>query len=378
MRIRTVAVALLSGSVTLLTACSGGGGATSDPNTTAGQTGGDGCTNAQQLATWDVERRLGQLLMGGVAVEGDTALQESITAIQKGQVGGVNYLGPSYAYADGQLALAVDAGGEVPPLLAVDQEGGRVQRLTDVMEYIPSAREMGATLTAHQVEEVGQQIGKKMSKLSLNMNLAPVVDVSDQYDDAVIGDRSFSANAKQVTEYAGAFAEGLRKEGVIPVLKHFPGLGSGTGNTDFEEASTPSLTKLKKHDLVPYESLLLESPLAVMLTNAKVPGLTEGKPATLAASTYQLLREEYGFAGVAMTDSLTPVAAQTGKSLPKVVEQALAAGADIALWDGLTEAHQIVKHLARAVADGDLPEARVNEAVDRVLTLKRVDLCAGR
>lgn len=375
MRVTTTAAVLLGAAV--LTACSSSGGGTG-PEDGPTDAGGDGCTNAQQIATWDLDRRLGQLLMGGIAVEGDTALMEAVTAVAKGHVGGVNFLGPSYAYGDGELAQAVDAGGEVPPFLAVDQEGGRVQRLVDVMGEVPSAREMGATMTPKQITKQAQAIGKKMRKLSLNMNLAPVVDVSDQFDDAVIGDRSFSADAEQVTKDAGAFAAGLRDEDVIPVLKHFPGLGSGTGNTDFEEASTPPLRKLKKRDLVPYESLLLDSPVAVMLTNAKVPELTSGKPATLSADAYRLLREKYGFDGVTMTDSLTPVAAQTGQGLPKVVEKALIAGADIALWDSLSEAPQIIDRLQRAVESGALPEERVNQSVDRIVTLKGLDLCAGR
>ncbi len=372
----SVAACLMAGTAALA-GCSSDGSA-SDPQS-AGSASTE-CTNSQQVAAWDLDRRLGQLLMGAVYADaGETALNTAVRQIAKGKVGGINILGTSsYSYSNNELAEAVDAGGQVPPFLAVDEEGGRVQRLADELGYQPSAREMAATMSPAQVQEHAKKIGKAMSRLSLNMDLAPVVDVSSQADYEVIGDRSFGDDAKTVTEYAGAFAEGLREAGIIPVLKHFPGLGSGSGNTDFEAASTPPLKKLEKQDLKPYESLLTESPVAVMTTNAVVPGLTEGTPASLSPATYQLLREKYGFDGVVMTDSLSAAAVTEGRSIEEAVTQAIVAGADIALWDQLAEAKSVHKELSKAVASGKLSEDQVNASVTRVLDLKGVDLCEGR
>ena len=372
----SVAACLMAGTAALA-GCSSDGSA-SDPQS-AGSASTE-CTNSQQVAAWDLDRRLGQLLMGAVYADaGETALNTAVRQIAKGKVGGINILGTSsYSYSNNELAEAVDAGGQVPPFLAVDEEGGRVQRLADELGYQPSAREMAATMSPAQVQEHAKKIGKAMSRLSLNMDLAPVVDVSSQADYEVIGDRSFGDDAKTVTEYAGAFAEGLREAGIIPVLKHFPGLGSGSGNTDFEAASTPPLKKLEKQDLKPYESLLTESPVAVMTTNAVVPGLTEGTPASLSPATYQLLREKYGFDGVVMTDSLSAAAVTEGRSIEEAVTQAIVAGADIALWDQLAESKSVHKELSKAVASGKLSEDQVNASVTRVLDLKGVDLCEGR
>ena len=372
----SVAACLMAGTAALA-GCSSGGSA-SDPQS-AGSASAE-CTNSQQVAAWDLDRRLGQLLMGAVYADaGETALNTAVRQIAKGKVGGINILGTSsYSYSNNELAEAVDAGGQVPPFLAVDEEGGRVQRLADELGYQPSAREMAATMSPAQVQEHAKKIGKAMSRLSLNMDLAPVVDVSSQADYEVIGDRSFGDDAKTVTEYAGAFAEGLREAGIIPVLKHFPGLGSGSGNTDFEAASTPPLKKLEKQDLKPYESLLTESPVAVMTTNAVVPGLTEGTPASLSPATYQLLREKYGFDGVVMTDSLSAAAVTEGRSIEEAVTQAIVAGADNALWDQLAESKSVHKELSKAVSSGKLSEDQVNASVTRVLDLKGVDLCEGR
>ncbi len=378
MKMLSIAAVVVSGTVALA-GCSSGGGAQSDPNSSQGAANAD-CSNLQQVARWDLDRRLAQLLMGAVYSDsGETAINAAVKAIAKGQVGGVNFLGESsYAYSNNELAQAVDAGGEVPPFLAVDEEGGRVQRLGDEVGYVPSAREMAATMSPDEVRQEARRIGKAMKKLSLNMDLAPVVDVSDQAEYEVIGDRSFSDNPQTVTKYAGAFAEGLQDQNIIPVLKHFPGLGSGSGNTDFESATTPPLRKLERKDLIPYETLLQQTPVAVMLTNAKVPGLTAGKPASLSPATYELLRNQYGFQGVVMTDSLSAAAVQDNTDTAGAVAKAIVAGADIALWDRLSDVKQIHKRLNRAVKSGDLAEERINESVNRVLELKGVDLCTGR
>lgn len=380
MKLSLPLTALLAVGALGLAACSTGGGAASDPNAASQGATDQGCTNLEQVQRWELDRRLGQMLMGAVYADaGESAINAAVRAVAKGEVGGVNVLGEStYSYTNNELAQAVDAGGQIPPFLAVDEEGGRVQRLTDEVGYLPSAREMAATMTPDQVQKQAQDIGRAMTKLSLNMNLAPVVDVSSQSDDEVIGDRSFSDDPQTVTKYAGAFANGLRQENVIPVLKHFPGLGTGSGNTDFEDATTAPLDKLKKTDLVPYESLLLDTPVAVMTTNASVPGLTDKKPASVSPATYQLLRDDYGFTGVVMTDSLSAAATLDGSDIETAVTDAIVAGADIALWDQLSETKKVMQSLKRAVAKGKLSEERVNESVTRILDLKGVDLCEGR
>jgi beta-N-acetylhexosaminidase len=368
----------LAAGALLLSACSNAGG---DATTAAG-TGADApsCTQEEQIAQMELDRRVAQLLMGGVNTDGgEYAVQSAIDSVVKGHVGGVNFLGSgSYAYSDNQLAQAIDAGGQIPPFLAVDEEGGRVQRLADQTGYVPSAREMSQTMTPREVKDKAESIGETMADLSLNMDLAPVVDVSDQPDDAVIGNRSFGDTPAQVTRFAGAFADGLRSAGIIPVLKHFPGLGSGSANTDFAEAETPPLSKLQKKDLRPYEDLLQDSPVAVMVTNASVPGLTEGDAASLSPATYSLLRDDLGFDGVIMTDSLSAAAVLARMDVGEAAETAIQSGADIALWDGISEAPQIKRAVMRAVRKGKLSEDRLNDSVRRILALKGVDLCAGR
>ncbi len=356
-----------------LTACSGT--ATSEPSADDGADSVT-CSNIAQIAEWPLKRRVSQLLMGAVNTDqGGQVVDAAIKAISQRKVTGVNFLGTNVAGVVGdRLAQAVDAGGEVPPLLAVDEEGGQVQRLSAVTGFVPSAREMSQAMTPQQVEKQGREIGNAMQDLSLNMDFAPVVDVGS----SAIGDRTFSDNPEVVTEYAGAFAEGLRKADVIPTLKHFPGLGSATGNTDFQPATTPPIGQLEETDLIPYEFLLDADPVTVMFSNAVVPGLTQDEPASLSKAAYQLLREDLAFDGVALTDSLTAAAISSEYSEPQAAALAIGAGADIALWDDLTQADAANKQVRKAVKNQQISEDQLHTSVARVLELKGVDLCSGR
>ncbi len=361
--------------VLALAAC--GGSDTGQDSTTRAPspTPSPSCQSRDAVADMPLDTRLRQLLFAGVFT-GEPDPMASATAAVNAGVGGINFLGNDpEVYANGELADVTAAGGAMPPFLAVDQEGGRVQRLRDLIGSQPSAREMGATLSSIGVEQLAATTGAAMADLGLTMDLAPVADVSDQPDDAVIGDRAFSDDPEQVAVYAGAYADGLRAEGIIPVLKHFPGIGSASGNTDFEPATSPPLAELQQSDLLPYERLLVSEPVAVMMGTAVVPGLTDGEPAGLSAAAVDLLRDDLGFDGVVMTDSLSGAAVESLYSLPEAAERALLAGVDMVLWDSSGEIQSIVDRLTEAVESGRLAEERVNEAVARVLALKGIDAC---
>ena len=335
------------------------------------------CSAPDTVATWPLESRVSQLLFAGVNTSRKVdpyVIGTATSAVAQG-VGGVNFLGDNpRTFGNGQLS-GVSAAGQIPPFLALDQEGGRVQRLTGLGMYVPSARELGWSKSPDEIREIGAWIGDTMENLGFNMNFAPNVDVSDQPYGSVAGDRSFDGDAAAATADAKAFAQGLRREGVIPVLKHFPGLGSATGNTDKQPATTPPLSDMQNRDLVPYRLLLNEEPVAVMMASAEVPGLTNGMPAGLSPEAVALLRDNYGFDGVVMTDSLDGVAITSRYTVEDAAVLALIAGNDMVLWDRANNVPAVRQAIFDALADGRLSEARINESVMRVLTLKGYDPC---
>lgn len=341
------------------------------PPTTAGAQ--PQCRAVDAIAAMGLRERVAQLLMVGVLTA-----DEATAVVRDHHVGGIFLHGSDTAVLDRAVIDGITAQAPIAPFVAADEEGGRVQRIDDVHGSIPSAREMAATMTPQQVEALGLERGRQMAALGLTMDLAPVVDVSSQADDDVIGDRSYSEDPNVVVAYAGAFAEGLRQAGIYPILKHFPGHGRAAGDSHTGASVTPPLDDLRAVDLVPYEQLTGARRVGVMLGHLTVPGLTEpDTPATVSPAAVRLLRDEVGFDGLVMTDDLVGMTAITARfDLPDAVQAAIAAGVDVALWVSTERVGEVIDHLTGSVESGALSEARVNEAVRRVLVAKGIDPCA--
>jgi beta-N-acetylhexosaminidase len=234
-----------------------------------------------------------------------------------------------------------------------------------------------------------------MKQLGVGVDLAPVLDVDGRPGPSATnpdGSRSFSPVPAVAARYGVAFLQGLGAGGVIPVVKHFPGLGGSTGNTDVAGAQTLPLATLRSSGLVPFEAAIKAGAPAVMVANAAVPGLTS-LPASLSADTINgLLRQQLGFDGLVLTDSLSAGAiSQAGYSLPAAATAAVQAGADMVLFGSTLTAAQtelltptnvtrsineIVTALVDAVRSGAIPDSRLNEAVGHILAARSINLCS--
>ena len=208
------------------------------------------------------------------------------------------------------LAALRDGSPFAAPLVMVDEEGGRVQRLRQVLGPIPSAADMAATLTTDDVVALAVEHGTAMSELGITVVLAPVVDVGAG---PAIGDRSFSDDPDAVIRFGSALLSGYRSVGLVATAKHFPGHGSASGDTHLVVARTPPLDELVGRDLLPFTALPNAEDVAVMMSHLVVPGLTaEGTPASLDAGAYDYLRTTLGFAGLVMTAALDKAGAGEG------------------------------------------------------------------
>jgi beta-N-acetylhexosaminidase len=316
--------------------------------------------------------RLAQRLVVGV----DAADPDAVVAtVRATQVGGIFIGGNATALLRNQALAKVQDVSRTPLAVSVDDEGGRVQRLDGLDGPLPSARRMAARNTPEQVRDLARTRGRALAGRGVTVDFAPVVDVGTQPANPVIGDRAFSDDPAVVVRYAGAFADGLRAADVLPVLKHFPGHGHASGDSHKGRVTTPPLADLKKTDLRPYAELLNAGPVAVMVGHLDVPGLTDGLPTSLTPATYALLRDDYGFDGLVVTDDLGAMKAVTGTfTLPEAVQKALAAGADQALWSsGAQDAAAVgslLDGLEQALAAGRLDATANDRAVARVLAAK--------
>ncbi len=317
--------------------------------------------------------RLAQRLVVGVDAADPGGAVEAVRATQ---VGGIFLGGNATALLRDGALRRVQAVARIPVAVSVDDEGGRVQRIDALDGDLASARRM-ARLPVAQVRALARERGRALAARGVTVDLGPVVDVGDQPANAVIGDRAFSADPAVATRYAGAFADGLRDAGVLPVLKHFPGHGHADGDSHRGRVTTPPLDRLRAVDLRPYADLLGAGPTAVMVGHLDVPGLTDGLPTSLTPATYRLLRDDYRFDGLVVTDDLGAMKAVTGTfTLPEAVLRALSAGADSALWSSGAQDEAgiapVLDLLERALADGRLDPVANDRAAARVLVAKGV------
>lgn len=349
---------------------------TAQPVTATSVPAGGDC-GAQFLAGLTPRRKLAQLLTVGV-----TGAADATNVVSSEGVGGI-FVGSwtdLSLLSDGQLGQ-VQAASEVPVMVTIDEEGGRVSRARDLIGAAPSARETAATMTPEQFYDATLVRGQALKDLGVTVDFAPDVDVSSQPDDTVIGDRSFSDDPNVVTQYADAYIRAMREIGMGTVMKHFPGHGSASGDSHTGAVTTPPLDQLQSVDLVPFRELI-GSGAAVMVGHLDVPGLTTpGVPASISPEVMSLLREGTGYGaapynGPIFTDDLGGMAAITARmGIEQAVEAALVAGADSALWISTDAVSSVLDNLEQAVASGRLPADQVDASVLRIAAYKGLLTC---
>ncbi|MBF6203737.1 glycoside hydrolase family 3 protein [Streptomyces gardneri] len=364
------------------TACSNGGStesassSTTTPEATTAAIPATGSAppdcNAGYLAQFTTRGKLAQLLTVGV-----TGAADATGVVRDEQIGGIFVGGwtDEALLGSGQITQVTQAA-KVPLMVTIDEEGGRVSRVRDLIGPAPSARETAQTMSPEQYYSATLARGRALKDLGVTVNFAPDVDVSSQPDDTVIGDRSFSDDPAVVTRYADAYIRAMREVGVGTVMKHFPGHGSASGDSHTGAVRTPPLEQMQTVDLAPFRDLV-GSGAAVMVGHLDVPGLTTPDvPASISPETMRLLREGTGygaaaFQGPIFTDDLGGMAAITSRmSIEDAVEAALLAGADNALWITTDAVPQVLDRLEQAVSSGRLPMAQVDASVLRMAAFK--------
>ncbi len=274
------------------------------------------------------------------------------------------------------LIAALRAGADPPPLVAVDQEGGRVARITDpaLVVQLPSAMAQGAVADPVTSHDAGLLLGRDLARLGVSVNFAPCADLALDPAGTVIGTRSFGDRPADVAALVTAFALGLEAGGVAATLKHFPGHGSTAADSHVElpRIAAPVAT-LQARDLVPFAAAIEAGAASIVMTaHVVVRALDPELPATLSAPILtDLLRTRLGFSGVIATDCLEmdAIAATVGTAAGAVA--AVAAGADLLLVSHrLDRAAEAAAALVDAVGRGTLPRERLLAAAARVRTLR--------
>jgi beta-N-acetylhexosaminidase len=309
---------------------------------------------------------------------GTTPSAELLERVRRGEVGGVILFGFNVTTSAALVSLtrrlqdAAAAGGQPPLLIATDQEGGDIRRIPWAPPTL-SPPEMGDIGLASTARDQGAATGAALLALGINCDLAPVADVPVSTDSFMyVEDRTWSFDAAATTSLSIAFANGLRSAHVLPVLKHFPGIGRATLNTDSNVVTISDAAEVLSSDLAPYRKAVERGLPLVMLSNATYPAYDPDNGAGWSRAIVQtLLRGDLGFRGVTITDSLSGTAKARGIPASQLAIDAAIAGTDMILLSGREDATAATydELLARA-ADGSIPRSRLQASYDRIIALK--------
>jgi beta-N-acetylhexosaminidase len=286
------------------------------------------------------------------------------------------------------LTDKIQAAAKLPALIAVDQEGGSVQKLADLFgPNTPSAADMAATNDPQTVEGYAAQVAQWMKQTGINVDLAPVVDVgSTAPDSSLMTTRMFSNDPQQVATYAGAFVNGLQKNGIIGTLKHFPGLGTLPATQTNGETWDPhkvlppvssSLQDLQNSDFIPYKQIIQhDQPAMIMTTDLLSQALDPTTAAELSPKVVGYLRNTLSYNGVIITDGLYMGGLYQGNDpspdqLAQTYVQAIIAGND--LLEGASNVVQVAaieQAVQQAIQSGQITKQRIDQSVQRILLMK--------
>ena len=285
---------------------------------------------------------IGQMIMVGFAGDavGNAELKRLRGMIVDGRIGGVMLFGRNLKSRKQVAALTEFLSPKeaaLLPLIAIDQEGGKVQRLGRKLgyQYVPSAHRVAGSLNLPEAEIAYRGMARELKHSGFNMNFGPVVDVNVNPNSPVIGrvGRSFSGDPEQVISYATGFMRAHQRMAVLTVAKHFPGHGSA--RVDSHRGFTDIADTWSDQELVPFRGLIAAGVDMVMTGHLYHPKFSDGPdvPASLSKrAVTKSLRYDLGFKGVAITDDLQMRAIEKNRTLEQVVVLAVNAGNDILLY----------------------------------------------
>jgi len=319
---------------------------------------------------------LGQFIITGVCAE--TLSQEERKFLEEENIGGVILFSHNYS-SPAQLAELVNsiqqARQELPLFIAVDHEGGRVQRFKSHFLHFPPMLEISKLNSPKITFEVHRIMAEELIACGVNVNFSPVCDVWTNPNNKVIGDRAFGDNPDEVSKHITAAIRGLQTHGVIACAKHFPGHGSTSKDSHFDlPYVTKSLEELLKLDLPPFIKAVKSRVEMVMMGHLVVDALDKDNPCSLSKNAHQYLRNELKFNRLIVSDDMEMKAIADNNSFEDAAIRAFVAGTDILIYRSMEKAKLGLEGLKRVKKDKIIKVDEITQKLNLVNTCKKTYL----
>lgn len=329
---------------------------------------------AMEISNMTIEEKIGQMLI--ITYPECTADEDLLNLISTVKPGGFILMSENISSFDNtkNFVDTLQLYSEIPMIISIDQEGGIVQRLSEMTDpaptKIPAMKLLGTTGDEALAYDVGQIMAEEMRTVGINLTYAPVADILTQQGNTVIGSRSFGTDAQTVSRMAVAIAAGLEENGVTATYKHFPGHGDTTTDS---HTDLPVISKTKEelyeNELIPFRNAIEHNTEVIMVGHIALPEITSNNtPASLSKEIItDLLKTEMGFSGLVVTDALNMGALTNTYTPDEIYIKAIEAGANLLLMPSDPQS-------AIDTIKANVDERLIDEAVKKILVFKHKHL----
>ena len=329
---------------------------------------------AYKLNNMTIAEKIGQMIMIDYrdTLEMNSQLEKTLETYQPG--GFILFKSNVANYSQTAKLLAdIKEVGDIKPMVSVDQEGGRVQRLDERVgfEKYPPMAEIGKMGDSDIAFNLGTKMGEELKNIGVDMDMAPILDIFSNPENKVIADRAFGTDAETVRKMAFAYADGLASKKIIPVGKHFPGHGDTVKDSHIDlPIIEKDLDELKRLELIPFVEAVRKKLPGLMVAHIAVPKITaDNIPASMSKIMISdLLRKDMGYEGLIMPDSLKMKALSNYFTNEDIYLRCIEAGNDFILMP--QDINEAFNTIYKGVDSGMIPVDKLDSSVYRILKIK--------
>lgn len=321
-----------------------------------------------------LEEKIGQMII--VGMDSNHITDRLRNLILNYKIGGIILYRKNFNTYPNLLKLIEDikslnSKNKLPLFIAVDQEGGRVNRMPKEIKNLPPANVIAETKNIELVVESSDITGKMLKQTGFNMNFAPVLDIKRFNNKHAIGDRCFGTTKEDVCKFGIPTMKKLQENNIISVIKHFPGHGATNKDSHYTLPVINNIETLENNDIKPFEYAISEGADAIMVSHLKVKNITGIYPASLSRNFIKYIRSKYKYNDLLVTDDLKMKAVKFIYGTKFATRKAFEAGNDIIVFRyDQKEEVDVINNIINLAKIGKIRESRINRSVNRIIKIK--------
>lgn len=329
-----------------------------------------------EIKELSIEEKIGQMVI--IGMDSNYITERIETMIKKYKIGGIILYRKNFSTYEEMLKLIknlkeLNRENKIPLFIAIDQEGGRVNRMPKEIKNLPSANQIATAGGKELIQKAYQITGELLKKSGYNLNFAPVLDIKRFENQHGIGDRSFGKEVNAISECGISAMQEMQKQGIVSVIKHFPGHGATQKDSHYMlPIINKKMEQLEKEDMYPFEQAIKNGADAILVGHLLIKNVTGIYPASLSRKFIaRYLRKKYRYNGLIITDDLKMRAIKFIYGADLAVKKAFEAGNDIIVFRfNKNEEVRVIEKIIKLVKTKKIKESRINKSVKRIIKIK--------